>query len=48
MGHARTFVTEDGASIYYEIHGDGPPLTLIMGLDGNHALWDPELIDLKK
>lgn len=32
-------------TLYYEIHGDGPPLALIMGLGGNLAMWDPEFID---
>ncbi len=32
-------------NLYYEMHGDGPPLLLVMGLGGNLAMWDPELID---
>ncbi|MBI4516848.1 MAG: alpha/beta fold hydrolase [Deltaproteobacteria bacterium] len=34
----------NGISLYYELHGDGPPLVLLMGLAGNLAMWDPELI----
>ena len=26
-------------SIYYEVHGDGPPLVLAHGMGGNHASW---------
>lgn len=29
----------DGARIYYEACGEGPPLVLIHGLGGNHAVW---------
>jgi pimeloyl-ACP methyl ester carboxylesterase len=32
-------------NLYYEIHGDGPPLALFMGLGGNVAMWDPEFIE---
>jgi len=31
-------------SIYYEIHGDGFPLVMIMGLSANIDWWDPRLI----
>src|SRR5918993_1417596 len=27
------------ASIYYEVHGDGPALVLAHGMGGNHASW---------
>jgi pimeloyl-ACP methyl ester carboxylesterase len=30
--------------IYYELHGDGFPLVMIMGLSGNIDWWDPRLI----
>ena len=30
--------------VYYEIHGDGFPLVMIMGLSGNIDWWDPRLI----
>jgi len=29
--------------IYYEEHGSGEPLLLIMGWGGNTATWDPQL-----
>ncbi|MBI5117322.1 alpha/beta fold hydrolase [Candidatus Poribacteria bacterium] len=35
----------NGVNIYYEIHGKGEPLALFMGLGGNIALWDVELIE---
>lgn len=39
----RKFV--NGVNIYYELHGKGQPLALFMGLGGNIALWDVELIE---
>jgi len=30
--------------IYYEVHGEGFPLVMIMGLSGNIDWWDPRLI----
>ncbi|GAB4330798.1 MAG: alpha/beta hydrolase [Candidatus Abyssubacteria bacterium] len=35
----------NGINMYYEIHGEGEPLALFMGLGGNVAMWDPEFID---
>jgi pimeloyl-ACP methyl ester carboxylesterase len=29
----------DGARLYYEIHGDGPPLIFAHGAGGNHLSW---------
>lgn len=34
----------NGVSIYYEVYGKGEPLVLFMGLGGNIAMWDIELI----
>jgi pimeloyl-ACP methyl ester carboxylesterase len=31
--------------IYYEVHGEGFPLIMIMGLSGNTDWWDPHLIE---
>ena len=31
-------------NIYYEVHGKGFPLVMIMGLGGNVFQWDPTLI----
>jgi hypothetical protein len=30
--------------VYYEVHGDGIPLVMIMGLSPNIDWWDPRLI----
>lgn len=30
--------------LYYEIHGDGPPLALLNGLGGNLATWDDAFV----
>jgi 3-oxoadipate enol-lactonase len=29
----------DGFELYYEVHGDGPPLVFAHGVGGNHASW---------
>jgi pimeloyl-ACP methyl ester carboxylesterase len=31
-------------TLHYEIHGDGEPLLMIMGLGSSSASWDPQLI----
>ena len=33
----------DGEKLYYEIHGRGPPLVLVSGLNGVGAFWKPHL-----
>ena len=33
----------DGEKLYYEVHGQGPPLVLISGLNGVGAFWKPHL-----
>ena len=33
----------DGEQLYYEVHGRGPPLVLISGLNGVGAFWKPHL-----
>jgi len=33
------FFARDGADLYYEVHGDGPPLVLAHGAGGNHTSW---------
>jgi pimeloyl-ACP methyl ester carboxylesterase len=32
-------VTANGQRLYYEIHGDGPPLVLVMGIGYDSSLW---------
>lgn len=31
----------DGDRLYYEVHGDGPPLMLVTGLGGTASFWTP-------
>ncbi|RJP64078.1 MAG: alpha/beta hydrolase [Candidatus Abyssobacteria bacterium SURF_17] len=38
-------VSVNGVNLYYEIHGSGEPIVLFMGLGGNIAIWDIELIN---
>src|SRR4051812_463106 len=32
-------VCSNGQELYYEIHGDGPPLVLVMGIGYDSSLW---------
>jgi 3-oxoadipate enol-lactonase len=32
-------VRSDGIDLYYEVHGEGPPLVLVMGIGYDSALW---------
>ena len=36
----------DGEELYYEVHGAGPPLALVSGLNGVGAFWAPHLAEL--
>jgi aminoacrylate hydrolase len=36
----------DGETLYYEVHGEGPPLVLVSGLNGVGAFWKPQLAEL--
>lgn len=38
-------VTINDMNMYYEIHGEGIPLVMIMGLSGNVYWWDRSFID---
>ncbi|MCH9000647.1 MAG: alpha/beta hydrolase, partial [Proteobacteria bacterium] len=31
----------DGEELYYEVHGAGPPLALVSGLNGLGGFWTP-------
>ncbi len=42
------YVDNEGARLYYETHGDGPPLALIMGLGGTVQSWALQLPDFAK
>lgn len=33
------FIATEGAELYFEEHGEGPPLVLVHGVGGNHAVW---------
>ena len=32
-------VHTNGQQLYYEVHGDGPPLVLVMGIGYDSSLW---------
>ena len=32
-------VQANGQQLYYEVHGDGPPLVLVMGIGYDSSLW---------
>ncbi len=36
----------DGEGLYYEVHGAGPPIALVSGLNGVGAFWRPHLAEL--
>lgn len=38
----------DGAELYYEIHGSGPPLFLVAGLGGDGRWWGANVAELAK
>lgn len=38
-------VEANGLKMYYEIHGEGHPLVMIMGLGANLDWWGPEIVD---
>src|SRR5690606_9066088 len=38
----------DGAKLYYEVHGDGPPLVLAAGLSGSATFWNAHVPELSK
>ena len=42
------FGLRDGAQLYYERHGSGPPLFLVPGLGGDGRFWDPHLPELAR
>jgi pimeloyl-ACP methyl ester carboxylesterase len=44
MGTARV----NDIDIYYEVHGTGPPLLLIMGLGANATAWEMQITELRR
>ncbi|WP_406143841.1 alpha/beta fold hydrolase [Streptomyces sp. NBC_01012] len=41
------YVDSDGASIYYERHGDGPAIVFVHGSGGHHAAWWQQVAALR-
>ena len=35
------YIDTNGQQIYYETHGEGEPLILIMGIGGDSTMWAP-------
>ena len=42
------FADAEDASIYYEVHGDGPSIALVHGTGGNHAIWWQQVPSLRE
>ena len=43
-----TLTLRDGDPLYYEVHGDGPPLALVSGLGGTLSFWRPQIAAFAK
>jgi pimeloyl-ACP methyl ester carboxylesterase len=41
-------IDRDGVKIYYEVHGDGPPLLLTHGYSSTSAMWHGQVAALSK
>jgi pimeloyl-ACP methyl ester carboxylesterase len=41
-------IDRDGVKIYYEVHGDGPPLILTHGYSSTSAMWQGQVAALSK
>ena len=42
-GFIMPYATANGLKLFYEIHGDGPPLIFIMGTANDHTLWENQV-----
>lgn len=42
------FINRDGVKIYYEVHGDGPPLLLTHGYSSTSEMWRGQIATLSK
>jgi pimeloyl-ACP methyl ester carboxylesterase len=47
-GNAMPKIKRDGVEIYYEVHGDGPPLLLTHGYSSTSAMWQGQVAALSK
>src|SRR5262252_6952461 len=41
-------IDRDGVKIYYEVHGDGPPLILTHGYSSTSAMWNGQVTALSR
>lgn len=46
-GVDMTIFKADGTDIYYELHGDGPPLVFIHGASGTHLAWWQQVAEFR-
>ena len=42
-----SFVSLDGVELYYEVHGEGPPVVFIHGVSGTHLIWWQQIAELR-
>ncbi len=42
-----SFLNLDGVELYYELHGEGPPLVFIHGASGTHLSWWQQVAELR-
>lgn len=42
-----TFLTTADTELYYELHGDGPPLVFLHGASGTHLSWWQQVAELR-
>ena len=41
-------IDRDGVAIYYEVHGDGPPLILTHGYSSTSQMWQGQIAALSR
>ena len=42
-----SMLVTDDAELYYELHGEGPPLVFIHGASGTHLSWWQQVAELR-